>query len=233
MRRLFSNPVRTVASLATVLVLLVGAGQAQASFLCLPPCECLAPAAFFGFLLLTSSGQPPTDDSSLDQPCLQEQGSAYVHVFPQLTETVPGVTFDVAFVADFSHEIVSFGFHVEYDESILRLAELHIAPAFRELPSLEAGQAAGLAYPQAAIGTDILIATARFTALDVGTSDIAIAVEGGDPTEGFAQRECGFATFGSTPGRVVVSKVPDPIPEPAAIVFALATMPLLRRRWTL
>jgi len=127
---------------------------------------------------------------------------------PSATDLHPGETFDVAIVGDITEEVVSYGFHMTYDTSLLALDGLTVAPQFTSAYSPRPDGLVATAYPTTAVGEDVLLGTAHFTARAVGTSNIGIEITPDDPLEGFAQRECGFAEMNVTPTVVTITWSP-------------------------
>lgn len=205
------------------LLALAGASRATASAICFP-CSLVWGAFFLPFL-------PPPDDPERPTPeCTNEQGLVSLQVIPLDTEMEPADTFLVNIAADIDQPIVSYGFHLFFDTSLLSLNSLEIAAPFTPLPVSDPASAAGLAYPDSAVGNNVLLATAQFTALAPGVASIGAAVTDASPVEGFAQRGCGFAELVVTPGLVTIDEPDKPIPEPSTVGLLLAGLALNRVR---
>jgi hypothetical protein len=173
----------------------------------------------------------PTDWGT--DPCWAPPGQVSITLKPTLSELAPEETFDVAIYGDISTKIVSYGFHMSYDPSQLSLQGVWAAPEFQSLNASRPDGVAALAYPNPAIGDDVLLATARFTALTPGVAGISIEVTTGDPTEGFERSGCGYVTPTVTPTSVTIREpeprpVP-PVPEPATLLFLIGGASLLWR----
>ncbi len=232
-----------VLTLAVAIGLFAGAGRAQAGY-CLipPPCPVVCAAGWvIGGAVVISTLTPKGDSSSVlpDPPppkptppiCPIEGVTVSIALKPSASDVPTGETFTVAIQADITHEIVAYGFHLDFDDTLLALESLDVNPSYRSLRSSHAAGVAALAYPNTAVGDDVLLATARFTARRPGDATIALSVTPGDDTEGFAQRECGFASLNTAP---ITIKITHEIPEPATMGMLLGGLCLIRcrlRRW--
>lgn len=228
-------------ALVAIALAIGGAGvkTAAASPICLPCWNpCAISTLFFSAWAITTLQQdrtPPT--RPIPKPiCDTPRGRVSLHVDPLISGLAPGNEFDVRITADIDPAISSYGFHLTFDTGLLSLVDISAAPGFKELPSEYTTGVAALAYPNVASGSNVVLATARFTALNPGTATISATLTEGDPTEGFAQVPCGFAAWDVTPGTVTITPPaprPDPndppIPEPTSLALLLCGA-LLRRR---
>jgi hypothetical protein len=172
--------------------------------------------------------QPPEPEPERERPICTDLGLVKMRLIPEFTEAPPdfepGDTFKVDIYADINVQLTSYGFHLVYDQALLNLESFAAAPPFRPLPAPE-GQVAAITWPNNVVGDDVLLATAVFRAMgpeDV-TATISAAYDVTDPTEGFAQRTCGFADLEVTPTDVRV-------PEPAALMLLGLGFFVARRR---
>jgi len=177
------------------------------------------------WLTITSIVSPPP------QECPLTSGAVAVQAVASASEVERNNTFQVSFFGDFDHEVVSLGFHVDYDPSLITLNSLTVAPAFKPLKTSAPNAVAALAYPTTAFGSDVLLATATFTAIQSGTAQIGVSVTPGNVKEGFFYRECGSASLISTPTTVTIP--PErPIPEPSTyLLLILGSGLVIRPRW--
>jgi hypothetical protein len=235
---------RNIIVLVSLAVL--GGQQASAAWICLPPIACVLGWLFTlggvvqgtqeAIASQSRAALTPTDDSSAAEApplCLTEDVSMSVWLEADKAKINPGDSLTVKVYADINEPIVSFGFHLDYDTSLLFLDGLQVAPAFRALDSQYPDGVAALAYPTPAEGDRVLLATANFTGRDVGTADIGIAITAGDATEGFALRGCGEADITVTPTSVKIERPrrpPPPIPEPTTMLSLVVGFGLLSRR---
>jgi len=143
----------------------------------------------------------------------------------------------VQIYGSFSQPLTSFGFHLDYDDVLLDLKQLKLAPAFNPLASNYTDGVAGLAYPDSVSGDRVLLATARFTTKAVGDAEIGAAVTPNDPTEGFALSGACSSEATLTPATVTIiqrepppPRPPPPVPEPSSVLLLLAGAGLLWQR---
>ncbi|MEW6249218.1 MAG: PEP-CTERM sorting domain-containing protein [Planctomycetota bacterium] len=216
---------RVIISCVLGLTTLLGVGQAQAGMICLPPVPCPGTVLLIGLAWLSFNPPvTPPSDSERERPCVNEQGIVTIRLEPQTSGTLtPEAEFAMKIVANITSDITAFGLHLLYDGALLRLDSLEPDPSFQKLPA-EPGSLAAMSYPNPVSGTDIVLGTARFTALGVGRAFINAAVDSASPVEGFAQAECGFAALVVTPTEVTI------VPEPGSLALLLAGALILSRR---
>jgi hypothetical protein len=232
------------AIVVVVAVVALGGQQASAALICLPPVFCalswlfavgtVAQTAVTSRTALTASGE---SEEPVPPLCLTEPVSLSVWAEPVHSQTQVSQTVTVKIYGDFSQPVVSFGFHLDYDSTLLTLTGLTPASSFHALNPTHAHGVAGLAYPDGLSGDRVLLATARFRANAVGTSDIGLVVTPNDPTEGFEVVGSCETQNTLTPASVTIvqrepppPRPPPPIPEPTSLLCVLAGMGMLRRR---
>lgn len=226
-----------------VVLAALGGQQARAEWICLPPAySALAWLFTIGTLVERAQNHadaPTTDEAKDTVPplCLTEPVSLSVWAEPVRQEIQTSQSTTVKIYGSFSEPVISFGFHLDYDSALLNLNQLDLAPSFKALNSDYAAGVAGLAYPDGVSGDRVLLATARFTAMGTGTTQIGLTVTPGDPTEGFAMLGCGSGQVTFTPSSLTIiqrepppPRPPPPIPEPSSVLCLLAAIGLLRRR---
>ena len=143
-------------------------------------------------------------------------GAATVSVsFEPLDPTVIlGDSFSVDIVADISDPILGWGLDIGFDSTILSLTGTTIGSLWQPAVAFDGDDLAGLAFPDAISGPNVLLATLTFDAIDLGTSGLTASVTMGDLTEGFALIAPGtFADLTVIDGSVEV------VPVPAAVLL--------------
>ncbi len=150
---------------------------------------------------------------------------------PQNSVVAPGDLFTVDLIADIADPVLGWGLDISYDTGILSLIGAPvIGPLWTPGFAPDGDGLAGLAFPAAISGNDILLASLNFGALALGESLLQASNTFGDLTEGFALLEPGaFADVQFVDGSVSVRGVP----EPATIVLAgagLAGLWVMRRK---
>ncbi len=217
-------------------VAVLGVQQASAAWICLPPLfsavAWVATIANFAQNQLISqsrAGLSDSGDSERPTPlCLTDPVSLSVWAEPVNSEIQLSQTVTVKIYGEFSEPVISFGFHLDYDRTLLTLTGLTPASTFTALNSPHTDGVAGLAYPDSLEGDRVLLATARFKANAVGTSEIDIAVTPNDPTEGFELASACDSEATLAPASVTI--IDRPIPEPSSLLLLLAGVGVLGRR---
>lgn len=135
-----------------------------------------------------------------------------VRLEPAELMIVEGGYFSVDIVADINTPVVGWGFDLTATPTLLLALDglPTIGPQWSPAGSSDGDNLAGLAFPNAVSGTDILLATVQFQATAQGDVELTIETTIGDLTEGFALDPSGFASFTVTPANITI------VPEPAS-----------------
>ncbi|MGB9625300.1 MAG: hypothetical protein ACPMAQ_10605, partial [Phycisphaerae bacterium] len=140
-------------------------------------------------------------------------GMITVDVTPLVSQVTPDQTFDVKITADLTEPLVAFGFHLVFDESLLTLDSVAVAPPFKPLvaPGSPLTSVAGYTFPAVGPADNVLLATATFTAKAAGAPAVGIGTTPGDPSEGFVQHGVsGLSDVTVAPAVVTVLAPPTP-----------------------
>ncbi len=132
-----------------------------------------------------------------------------------------GGTVEVAVLADIVSPVIGYGFNIVFDGALLRLDSVSVPQPFVSLASAVPGASVlALAYPNNAVGTDVVLAKAHFTSLATGSAQVNISVNPGDLTQGFAEMQVGaFAQFAVTPAQIsITAEAPPSPPSPGPVV---------------
>lgn len=234
MRESVFRKLRACAATGVLVMTLSAAAPAKAGLIpCIDPCcvgwAALAVVPIIAFLPPVIPDPPPRPPV-----CPVDTGSVSLTVQPAATEVKTGNSFEVMIRADISQPIVSYGFSLAFDQTLLSLDSITVPSTFTAMPPPDSTSVAALAFPTPAVGDDVLLATVRFTAKAVGQSPINVTIDPNNPLLGFAQEICGFATTSVAPGAVNITKSPPrpdpPIPEPATVLIMMAGAGFLWRR---
>lgn len=175
--------------------------------------------------------------------CPAQAAMIVVDVVPAQTSIDVGQQVDVTITANISENILGFGFDLLYNDQLLSVASVEIAPPFVPLNAPDGDGLAGLAYPNNVVGSNVKLATVTLTALAPGKSGISIGVTPGDPMEGFPQYQ-GWAdlqvatdasitisaagSFSSSSGGGAGPTITD-VPEPATIALIVLGAVMARK----
>ncbi len=147
-----------------------------------------------------------------------------VRLTPAHTMVPLGASVQIEIRADIPIPILGWG--VDISQSSLILAENGppaVGPLWSPAHSLDGDRLVGLAFPSSISGTNILLATLTWTALNVGETTLAATITPDDPTEGFALDPAGFDTAVFEPALVTV------MPDPASLwLISLGTLALFK-----
>ena len=151
-----------------------------------------------------------------------------VRLEPAELMIVEGGDFSVDIVADINTPVIGWGFDLAATPAFLLALDgpPTIGPQWSPAGSSDGDDLAGLAFPNAVSGTDILLATVHLQAIAQGKVELTIETTIGDLTEGFALDPSGFASFTVTPANITI------IPEPAtaALLVLVPVIGLFRSR---
>jgi hypothetical protein len=154
--------------------------------------------------------------------------AAVVAWLQPVTQTVNwGDTFAVEIRANLSLPVVGWGLDVDFNNSgLLSIAAAPtIGPNWFGANSPDGDGLAGLAFPSAISGNDVLLAILHLRAIDIGQTDILLSVTEGDLTEGFALQQFGqFDTVQFLSGEVIV------VPAGSGVITVVFGVFALRRR---
>ena len=163
-----------------------------------------------------------------------------VYLTPSASIVEVADTFEVAITADISEPVLGFGFELSFDSQLFQLDDTTIAPELTPAGKAGGDFISALAFPEPISGRDVLLATATFTALDLGKGAFGIDVAEGDLTQGFAEVAIGaMSDFDVVFGQVTVIPGFDdvggngspPVPEPATLsLLALGGFVMVVRR---
>lgn len=145
---------------------------------------------------------------------------------PSNSVVSPTNIFTVNIVADIPDPILGWGLDLGFDQTVLSLRSFNIGHSWFSATSLDGDNLAGLAFPNAVSGSNTILASLNFMALQQGTSILFSSFTATDLTEGFILETGGFADVAFVRGSVVISDVTT-IPEPTTLLlFSLALVSL-------
>lgn len=153
------------------------------------------------------------------------QTAAVVRVVPSAATVAVGDAFDVQLRADLGDPVLGWGLDLAFDPAIVSpSAAPTLGPLWASVFTADNDGLAGLAFPSAAAGCDVLLATLHFTARSLGQTNLVISTTPGDLTEGLPLDPTGFADVRFVPATITVA------PEPCTLSLVALGVLAARRR---
>jgi outer membrane protein assembly factor BamB len=121
-----------------------------------------------------------------------------------------GESLSVRVMADLEQPIIGWGLDVETDPLLLGHDSTLVGDPWIAVSAADGDGLAGLASPPGVSGADVWLADLSYTAMAAGSTQLALAITAGDPTEGFALLEIGAFDAVSFGARIEVLVVPEP-----------------------
>ncbi len=125
-------------------------------------------------------------------------------------------------VANIPNPVLGWGLDVSFDNSILNLTNVAIAPAWLPGFAPDGDGLVGLAFPFPVSGPSVTLSTLTFDAIGVGLSSLNLSITAFDFTEGFPLLTGGFADVVFNSGSIEVlnnNPGPAPVPEPSTMIL--------------
>ena len=160
--------------------------------------------------------------------CLCPASSAVIVRFSPLESVVSvGQQFQVQVRADITNPVLGWGLDVNHASQIIAgNGTPDIGPLWSPGYAPDGDALAGLAFPSSISGSNVLLATLTFSALNVGETYLTASITPGDLTEGFPLDPTGFDMVTFEPAHVTV------VPEPASLLLiSLNGLIVFRRRF--
>ncbi len=133
-----------------------------------------------------------------------------VRVIPQTTTPTLGALFSVDLVADMTEPVLGWGLDLEYEAAALTpVGTPAIGPLWLGGFASDGDGLAGIAFPSAITGSDILLARLNLLPIRPGLSQISPAITPGDLNEGFPLDPFGFAPVVFEPATLTI--IPEPM----------------------
>lgn len=146
------------------------------------------------------------------------QATVIVEFDPGVKSANVGSTFNVNITADIlaDEALVGWGFDLLYNPTQLFLNSVSTTSPWELTPLATGDFVSALLFPgpDPISGSDVLLATLSFTCLGPGISQLDIAIDSQDFTEGFMTFDGEYAAWQSTPG-----SVEQVVPEPSTLLL--------------